>query len=67
MAVTSHVYFASDEQWYVQYVSRVGEAERQWTEGPYRWRWLARLDRTLAILIWFRERFSSGGAVSPGV
>jgi hypothetical protein len=35
MAVTSQVYFASDERWYVQYVSRIGEVERQWTEGPY--------------------------------
>lgn len=46
MAVTSRVYFASDERWYVQYVSRIGEVERQWTEGPYRWRWLARLNQT---------------------
>ncbi|MGA7024237.1 MAG: hypothetical protein WB036_15790 [Pseudolabrys sp.] len=46
MAVTSQVYFASDERWYVQYVSRIGEVERQWTEGPYRWRWLARLNQT---------------------
>jgi hypothetical protein len=46
MAVTSHVYLASDERWYVQYVSRIGEVERQWTVGPYRWRWLARLNQT---------------------
>ncbi|MGC1698550.1 MAG: hypothetical protein WA796_07470 [Pseudolabrys sp.] len=46
MAVTSQVYFASDERWYVQYVSRIGEVERQWTEWPYRWRWLARLNQT---------------------
>ena len=46
MAVTSRVYFASDERWYVQYVSRIGEVERMWTEGPYRRRWLARLNQT---------------------
>jgi hypothetical protein len=33
MAVTSQVYFASDERWYVQYVSRIGEVERQWTRA----------------------------------